>query len=237
MAQSTASRNGSGTVGDDVKKAVIRAAAASRKTWYEWIGAFSDVVRPVSVVLVLSMCLNMWQYYQNTKLADKIGKVVPIVAVVDPTTQRVIKTISVEAKDYTVDQAAERKFVKDWIKAFFSVRAEPRFAKQMKGWTRSHVIDGSAALTKVDAYYALNDPLVLGATETVDVPRVDVSPTLSQHTYRVSFILQPYNGSDAMPARTYSGEISLEVILPKNADETQTEYPYTYVKDFTWGAQ
>lgn len=224
-------------VGDDVQKAVITAAAASRRTWYEWTGAITQVMRPMSLVTVGLLVLVFLQWHQNSALETEAQKVHPMIVVTDPTQTKVLRTITVDEKMYTPSQAAEEDFVKRWVSGFFGVTSDVRAQRKIKGWTRSHIIDQTSALTKVDAYYAQHDPFVVGQTETVDVVNPSVTPEIGDHRYRFTATIQPYEGSDALPAHDIAGDMALEVLLPEGADAATTEYPYVYVKELSWGNQ
>lgn len=223
------------SVDDEVAKKAIQAAAASRKTWYEWIGDVARVMRPLSIIAVISLVLNVLQWHQNMSLESEAQKQHPIMVLVDPTKTQVLRTITLDDHMYTPDQAAEEDFIKRWVKGFFGVTNDALTNRDTKNWVRSHIIDQTAALTKVDAYFAEHDPVVLGETEHVDVVHISVTPEIGSHRYRFTATLQPYQGPSALPAHDISGDVGLEVLLPQNAPSATTEYPYVYVKELTWG--
>lgn len=212
--------------------------SAQHETWREWIAAPLSWLRPVGIVAALSLLGNAWQYHDYQQLAARATALAPVIVVVDPTKSRVLQTVNLDPAQFRVDQEAEKKMVRDFITAAFSVTSDPRRARQEKEQARGLMVDQSPGLVKMDGWWASpgHDPIVAGADGTTDVTDIDVTPLLGDHRWAVQWTLQPYDQQGhLLPATSMKGEISLQVILPRTEDQAKQWYPYTFVRDFSFG--
>lgn len=212
--------------------------SAQHETWREWIAAPLSWLRPVGIVAALSLLGNAWQYHDYQQLAARATSLAPVIVVVDPTKSKVLQTVNLDPAQFRVDLEAEKKMVREFITMAFAVTSDPRRARQEKEQARGMMVDQSPGLVKMDGWWARpgHDPIIAGADGTTDVTNIDVTPLLGDHRWAVQWTLQPYDQQGhLMPATSLKGELSLQVILPKTEDEAKQWYPYTFVRDFSFG--
>lgn len=223
---------------DDEAAVYAKFQNVQQDTWREWIAAPLSWLRPVGIVCAISLIANVWQYRDYQQLAVRATTLAPYVVVVDPTKTKVLQTVNLDPAQFSVDQEAEKKMVRDFITAAFSITSDPRRARQQKQQARGLMVDQSTGLLKMDGWWAQpgNDPIIAGANGTVDVTNLDVTPLLGDHHWSVQWTLQPYDlQGHLMPATSMKGELSLQVIMPRTEDEAKQWYPYTFVRDFSFG--
>lgn len=223
-----------GNAEKDVQTSYKRFMHAARKTWYDAFSLPFKFLRPLTVVAVLnSVAIVVLLGIVMAQNASQ--KVVPVITVVDPSHTKVLSTISVDPTSFQTDKVAEMKFARDWVDECFAITSDPKAAAAGKKQCRAVTIADGPAITKIDGYFAEHDPIKMGETETQDVTNISVTPVIGDHRYAVEWSEQPYFGAVAQPPQDFKGEVALQVIIPSNRDELINRYPWTYVRDFSWG--
>jgi type IV secretory pathway TrbF-like protein len=223
-----------GNAEQDVQTAYKRFMNNARKTWYDAFSLPFKFLRPLTIVAVVnSVAIVLLVGVVIAQNASQ--KVIPVITIVDPSHTRVLSTISVDPASFQTDKVAEMKFARDWVDECFAVTSDPRSAAAKKKACRSVTISDGPAITKIDGYFAEHDPIKMGETETMDVTKISVTPVIGDHRYAVEWSEQPYFGAVRQAPQDFKGEIALQVIIPSNRDELINRYPWTYVRDFSWG--
>jgi type IV secretory pathway TrbF-like protein len=223
-----------GNAEKDVQAAYKRFMQSARKTWYDAFSLPFKFLRPITAVAILNSVAIL--LLVGVVIAQNAAqKVIPIITVVDPSHTKVLSTISVDPSSFQTDKVAEMKFARDWVDECFAVTSDPRAAAVKKKQCRAVTIADGPAITKIDGYFADHDPIKMGDSETLDVTNISVTPVIGDHRYAVEWTEQPYFGAVRQAPQDFKGEVALQVIIPSNRDELINRYPWTYVRDFSWG--